>query len=408
MLLLEQQQPLPPKEQHLEKELLLVAMVRTCFDSKALSSSESSSSLPNSEEDASDVRQAPRAAAGTAAAAPVGTDECPALLPMTEEDFVLLDRLERRVDAQSFATVLKAYLIVRNRVAAIRADREFKQNQLGLPAAKQGHGGPHTGCPPSGGPSSGGPASAAATAPIAPLKKCSSRVALMNVHRHRSDSLGLHEMGEEQEKQKPRLIRRLWLFRKNSSEDQPSNNSSSPAAATATAEYPKSMKAWEASSNDLLEQRLSFLGCRSVTSVGDGNCQFRSCALNLFGSERFHMLVRREAVAQMQRQREVYAQFFESPQLLDRYLRDMNRKGTWGDELSLRAIADAFCCSIHLITSTPSSWYLRYDPERGGEKVQPKRHLFLTYISPIHYNAFALKDTKCAATAAETPNTEHM
>ncbi|CDJ57788.1 OTU-like cysteine protease domain-containing protein, putative [Eimeria maxima] len=369
-------------------------MVRTCFDSKALSSSGSSSSSMSSDEESPDVRGWTVGARKRSG----GGGEGPALLPMTEEDFVLLDRLERRVDVQSFATVLKAYLIVRNRVAAIRADREFKRRHLSLPdAGGEREGGRKV---PISGPSSGGPAALQ-------LKKCSSRVALMNSHKHRRESGPLDDLGEAQEKQKPRLIRRLWLFRRNSRDEQLFNsNSNSPAAAAAggdAAEYPKSVNAWEANSVDLLEQRLSFLGCRTVTSVGDGNCQFRSCSLNLFGSEGFHGFVRREAVAQMRRQRAVYGVFFETPQLLECYLRDMSRSGTWGDELSLRAIADAFCCSIHLITSTPSSWYLRYDPENDGRKMQPKRHLFLTYISPIHYNAFALKDTRNAT--ALTPHT---
>ncbi|CDJ53105.1 OTU-like cysteine protease domain-containing protein, putative [Eimeria brunetti] len=364
-------------------------MVRTCFDSKASTSSASSSSSLNSEDGYSDVRGA-ELSASLRSGGPLAGGEAPALLPMTEEDFLLLDRLERRVDAQSFATILKAYLIVRNRVAAIRADREFKRRQLSLPAAG-GEGGPQ-----------GVPSSAAAQQ----LKKCSSRVALMKAHKHRPDSrTSFDDTADGQEKQKPRFIRRLWVFRKNSREEQLCNNSnSSPAAAGTAAQYPKSVKAWEASSNDLLEQRLSFLGCRTVTSVGDGNCQFRSCALNLFGSEELHLFVRREAVAQMQRQREAYSVFFESTQLFERYLRDMSRSGTWGDELSLRAIADSFCCSIHLITSTPSSWYLRYDPEKEGNKVQPKRHVFLTYISPIHYNAFALEDTNI--NAAVTPHNQ--
>ncbi|CDJ36233.1 OTU-like cysteine protease domain-containing protein, putative [Eimeria mitis] len=108
-------------------------MVRSCFDSKVLTSSSSSSSLCSDDGYAY--------ARGAHEGPPTNSsDASPAVLPMTEDDFVLLDRLERRVDAQSFATVLKAYLIVRNRIAAIRADKEFKKRQLSLPRSSVGDG----------------------------------------------------------------------------------------------------------------------------------------------------------------------------------------------------------------------------------------------------------------------------
>lgn len=38
------------------------------------------------------------------------------------------------------------------------------------------------------------------------------------------------------------------------------------------------------------------------------------------------------------------------------YLLEMSRNATWGDHLTLCAIADAFRCAFHLITSNEKTW----------------------------------------------------
>ena len=51
---------------------------------------------------------------------------------------------------------------------------------------------------------------------------------------------------------------------------------------------------------------------------------------------------------------------------LDSYIEYMSRNRTWGDELTLRAAADCFGCTIHVVTSTDANWYLRYEPQQVG------------------------------------------
>ena len=53
----------------------------------------------------------------------------------------------------------------------------------------------------------------------------------------------------------------------------------------------------------------------------------------------------------------------------DAYLESMARDGTWGDELTLRALSDALGLVINVITSDFRNWYLQYLPsheEVGG------------------------------------------
>eukprot|EP00931_Biecheleriopsis_adriatica_P115768 TRINITY_DN91520_c0_g1_i1.p1 TRINITY_DN91520_c0_g1~~TRINITY_DN91520_c0_g1_i1.p1 ORF type:complete len:348 (+),score=96.22 TRINITY_DN91520_c0_g1_i1:33-1046(+) len=138
-----------------------------------------------------------------------------------------------------------------------------------------------------------------------------------------------------------------------------------------------------------LLQRLEKCGLRSRLVADDGNCLFRACAMQLYrGDENGdqHMQVRRRAVAEMQERPDNYEALFGSKELFDAYLVEMGQAGVWGEELALRAIADAYGAMVHVLTSTEDNWYLLYRPA-----VASGYHIFLTYIAPIHYNSFEIK-----------------
>ena len=71
---------------------------------------------------------------------------------------------------------------------------------------------------------------------------------------------------------------------------------------------------------------------------------------------------------------------------------------TWGDELTLRAACDCFGCVTHVVTTEHENWLLTYCPSSlegtevgsGAVTHDGVRELFLTYVSPIHYNVIAL------------------
>ena len=151
-----------------------------------------------------------------------------------------------------------------------------------------------------------------------------------------------------------------------------------------------------------LDRKLAMLGMEQVTMEGDGNCQFRSFADQLFGDQKHHGAVRASVVAHMRAHADYYGMFTED---LDSYLGGMATDCTWGDELTLAAVVETYGCVAHLITSTESNWYIVYRPEdlvqtgrvpRGVKPPPPGKETFLSYISPVHYNAI------CAA--RETPS----
>lgn len=131
-----------------------------------------------------------------------------------------------------------------------------------------------------------------------------------------------------------------------------------------------------------LMQRLAGLGLRIEKQAGDGNCQFRSLARALYGTAERHMRVRRRACAYIAGKGRRRFHAYLGP-ALDEYVARMRCDGTWGDELTLRAIAEEFSVVVSVITSSTSNFYLRYVPDR------PRRsnaEVFLAYLSPCHYD----------------------
>ena len=129
--------------------------------------------------------------------------------------------------------------------------------------------------------------------------------------------------------------------------------------------------------------RLANLRLSSVEVGDDGNCLFRALSQQLYGSQEYHAAVRAAIVERMRSEEAFFGAMFEGDEF-DKYLRAMARRRTWGDELCLRAAADWYGVLIHLVTSTSENWYLRYEPAASP----PNKHCFLTYISPVHYEAF--------------------
>ena len=136
---------------------------------------------------------------------------------------------------------------------------------------------------------------------------------------------------------------------------------------------------------------LRALRLESVDILQDGNCQFRAFSQQLYGSQDFHRAIRAALVEHMAKESRFFgAMFDEGEGEFEQYLAAMRLPRTWGDELTLRAFSDRYMACVHVVTSTAEHWHLSYEP-LGGD-VPAKKHVFLTYLSPVHYDALTAAD----------------
>ncbi|CRG99442.1 OTU-like cysteine protease, putative [Plasmodium relictum] len=137
----------------------------------------------------------------------------------------------------------------------------------------------------------------------------------------------------------------------------------------------------------ILENRLLTIGCEIIQVPGDGNCLFRSISFNLFEKQKYHMYVRRRCAEHMLNFKDEYSIYFEDNNFYE-YIKNMSKNGYWGDELCIKAAADAFDCIVYIITSTSENWYLKYESKYKNNNL--KKYVFLAYSSPVHYDYFKL------------------
>ncbi|KAJ6741564.1 OTU DOMAIN CONTAINING PROTEIN [Salix viminalis] len=123
--------------------------------------------------------------------------------------------------------------------------------------------------------------------------------------------------------------------------------------------------------HERLSERLATYGLEELQIEGDGNCQFRALADQLFRSPDYHKHVRKQIVKQLKHFRKSYEGYV--PMKYRSYLKKMKKSGEWGDHLTLQAAADRFGAKICLVTSFRDTCYIEIipkdrNPTRGRSK----------------------------------------
>ncbi|KAF4381663.1 hypothetical protein CsatB_020302 [Cannabis sativa] len=133
--------------------------------------------------------------------------------------------------------------------------------------------------------------------------------------------------------------------------------------------------------HERLSERLATYDLAELQMEGDGNCQFRALADQLFRSPDYHKHVRKQVVKQLKHHRKLYEGYV--PMKYRSYLRKMKKAGEWGDHLTLQAAADRFETKICLITSFRDTCYIEILPKDKN----PTREVWLSFWSEVHYNS---------------------
>jgi hypothetical protein len=91
-------------------------------------------------------------------------------------------------------------------------------------------------------------------------------------------------------------------------------------------------------SEQLFSERLQKRGLHIVQIEGDGNCLFRAVSHQLFLNENRHDELRAKCVKHMIKHRKRFEMFCD--QNFDEHVQEMQKLGTWGDDLEIRALEE--------------------------------------------------------------------
>ncbi|KAK9830552.1 hypothetical protein WJX72_012417 [[Myrmecia] bisecta] len=131
-----------------------------------------------------------------------------------------------------------------------------------------------------------------------------------------------------------------------------------------------------------LQLRLQMYGLCEREVKGDGNCQFRALSDQLYRTPHYHAEVRRVAVNQLRAHEDLYSDYV--PGDYWQYCADMARNGTWGDHVTLQAVADAYGVRINVMTSFEEACFIELKPLGP---VRSQRVVYLSFWAEVHYNS---------------------
>ncbi|XP_020586304.1 OTU domain-containing protein DDB_G0284757 [Phalaenopsis equestris] len=145
--------------------------------------------------------------------------------------------------------------------------------------------------------------------------------------------------------------------------------------------------------HERLSDRLATYGLAELHVEGDGNCQFRALADQLFRNPDYHKHVRKQVVKQLKQFQKLYESYV--PMDYKRYVKYMKRSGEWGDHVTLQAAADRFAAKICLLTSFKDNCLIEIVPKEKN----PSKELWLSFWSEVHYNSlYGTDDLPCRIT----------
>ena len=132
----------------------------------------------------------------------------------------------------------------------------------------------------------------------------------------------------------------------------------------------------------LLRRRLDGIGLRENEVDGDGNCQFRAIADQLYGSPDRYAEVRANIVEHLRSNSSRYSAFV--PESYDAYIEIMGLDGNWGDHLTLIAASNVYGLEIRVYTSYDGNWERVIRPTDDGNI---RRAIQLSFYAELHYNS---------------------
>jgi len=154
-------------------------------------------------------------------------------------------------------------------------------------------------------------------------------------------------------------------------------------------------------SKEEIKNRLNSYGLKEKRKIkGDGNCQFASCADQLFNDPLRHPEVRKAATKWLRKNRDyklpnhttigdyLQTEFFPC---WDDNVDYFEQEGTWGDHFTLLAIAEVYKTRIIIFSS------LEMDPGKDPftmilPQQQWEKTLYVLHIHELHYSSLCFKD----------------
>ena len=127
--------------------------------------------------------------------------------------------------------------------------------------------------------------------------------------------------------------------------------------------------------------------------VGDGNCMFRAFSDQIYGSEKYHNVLREKCMDYLVVQKRFFEQFIEGD--FDSYINEKRKNGIWGDDIELEALSEIYNRPIEIYSGSEKPLRCFHEDKKlylnntnKGIVITPIR---LSYHGRKHYNSIVPK-----------------
>jgi len=127
--------------------------------------------------------------------------------------------------------------------------------------------------------------------------------------------------------------------------------------------------------------------------VGDGNCMFRAFSDQVYGSEKYHNVLREKCMDYLVIQKRFFQEFIEGD--FDCYINEKRKDGIWGDDIELEALSEIYNRPIEIYSGSEKPLRCFHEDKKlylnntnKGIVITPIR---LSYHGRKHYNSIVPK-----------------
>ena len=157
-----------------------------------------------------------------------------------------------------------------------------------------------------------------------------------------------------------------------------------------TASYKKYANAID--SKERLTKRLEEYGLRWKDVPGDGNCQFYALSDQIYGDFNHAKEIRTRAADWLRKNSDKLVggtplRFFVYATTWEEFCNNAAKEGTWGDHLTLMAVANVYNVKILIVSSIADDNYItEISPDRK-ESAPPPKQVILSHFAEYHYGS---------------------
>jgi OTU domain-containing protein 5 len=120
--------------------------------------------------------------------------------------------------------------------------------------------------------------------------------------------------------------------------------------------------------------------------AGDGNCLFRAISDQVYGSEKYHDIIRKKCMDYIVVLKRFFCLFIEGD--FDKYIETKRKSGCWGDDIELEAISEIYNRPIEIYSGSEKPLRCFHEDssnnKNSGIEVTPIR---ISYHGKKHYNS---------------------